>query len=136
MLLICTKTLIQASLVHVLTQYSKHVGSLVNQTVFRERACASERGRGGGKILSLAQRSLNAVWFTRLACGQTCTLYSLKVGVTHSLRMRQMLKVDLCTNGTGPCAPYAPPLPTGLHKHAQNSCKYTNSFQVHTFLYV
>ena len=23
------------------------VGSLVNQTVFRERACASERGRGG-----------------------------------------------------------------------------------------
>ena len=26
--------------------------SLVNQTVFRERACASERGRGEGKIRS------------------------------------------------------------------------------------
>ena len=75
MLLICAKTLIQASLVHVLTQYSKHVGSLVNQTVFRERACASERGRGGRAILSLAhERSPNTVWFTRLACGQTCAL--------------------------------------------------------------
>ena len=75
MLLICAKTLIQASLVHVPTQYSKHVGSLVNQTVFRERACASERERGGKAILSLAhERSPNTVWFTRLACGQTCAL--------------------------------------------------------------
>ena len=73
MLLICAKTLIQASLVHVLTQYSKHVGSLVNQTVFRERTCASERGKGGRDILSLVhERSPNTVWFTRLACGQTC----------------------------------------------------------------
>ena len=74
MVLICAKTLIQASLVHVLTQYSKHVGSLVNQTVFPERACASERGRGGRAILSLDERSPNTVWFTRLhvACGQTC----------------------------------------------------------------
>ena len=39
---------------------------------------------------------------------------SLKVGVTRSLRTRQMLKVDLCANGAGAYAPYAPPLPTGL----------------------
>ena len=59
MLLICAKTLTQAS-----AQYSKHVGSPVNQTAFRERACASERGRGGRIILSLAhERSLNTVWF-------------------------------------------------------------------------
>ena len=42
-------------------------------------------------------------------------LNSLKVGVTRSLRTRQMLKVDLCANGAGAYAPYAPPLPTGLH---------------------
>ena len=69
MLLICAKTLIQASLVHVLTQYSKHVGSLANQN-------AHARTKGGGEegiILSLAhERSPNTVWFTRLACGQTC----------------------------------------------------------------
>ena len=41
-------------------------------------------------------------------------LTSLKVGVTRSLRTRQMLKVDLCANGAGAYAPYAPPLPTGL----------------------
>ena len=40
------KELIQASLVHVLTQYSKHVGSLMNPTIFCEHACSSERGRG------------------------------------------------------------------------------------------
>ena len=38
-------------------------------------------------------------------------LNALKVG---SLRTRQMLKVDLCANGAGAYAPYAPPLPTGL----------------------
>ena len=71
--LICAKILIQVSLVHILTQYRKHVGSLVNQTVFREHTCASERGKGGRDILSLMhERSLNMVWFTRLACGQTC----------------------------------------------------------------
>ena len=41
-------------------------------------------------------------------------LNSLKVGVTRSLRTRQMLKVDLCVNGAGAYALYAPPLPTGL----------------------
>ena len=41
-------------------------------------------------------------------------LNSLKVGVTRSLRTRKMLKVDLCANGAGAYAPYAPPLPTGL----------------------
>ena len=34
-------------------------------------------------------------------------LNALKVG---SLRTRQMLKVDLCANGAGAYAPYAPPL--------------------------
>ena len=38
-------------------------------------------------------------------------LDALKVG---SFRTRQMLKVDLCANGAGAYAPYAPPLPTGL----------------------
>ena len=38
---------------------------------------------------------------------------ALKVG---SLRTRQMLKVDLCANGAGAYAPYAPPLPTGLYE--------------------
>ena len=41
-------------------------------------------------------------------------LNCLKVGVTRSLRTRQMLKVDLCASGAGAYAPYAPPLPTGL----------------------
>ena len=41
-------------------------------------------------------------------------IISLKVGVTRSLRTRQMLKVDLCANRAGAYAPYAPPLPTGL----------------------
>ena len=41
-------------------------------------------------------------------------LNSLKVGVTRSLRTRQMLKVDHCAYGAGAYAPYAPPLPTGL----------------------
>ena len=44
------KTPIQASLVHVLTQYSKHVDSLVNQTVFRERA------KGGGEEVARVHR--------------------------------------------------------------------------------
>ena len=50
MLLIRAKTPIQASLVHVPTQYSKHVDSLVNQTVFRERA------KGGGEEIARAYR--------------------------------------------------------------------------------
>ena len=41
-------------------------------------------------------------------------LNSLKVGVTRSLRTRQMLKVDLCANGAGVYAPYAPPPAYGL----------------------
>ena len=41
-------------------------------------------------------------------------LNSLKLGVTRSLHTRQMLKVDLCANGAGAYAPYAPPLPMGL----------------------
>ena len=52
-------------------------------------------------------------------------LNALKVG---SLRTRQMLKVDLCANGAGAYAPYAPPLPTGLitnhSKIAQNNTLY------------
>ena len=121
MLLICANTLIQASLVHVLTQYSKHVGSLVNQTIFRERACASERGRGGRDILfayAFAEYGLvheTSVWANMRI--------SLKVDLTRSLRKRQMLKVDLCANGAGAYAPYAPPLPTGLscmNDHAAN----------------
>ena len=54
---------------------------------------------------------------------------TFKVGVTRSLRASQiaelrnnyttymnlrMFKVDLCANGAGAYAPYAPPLPTGL----------------------
>ena len=54
MLLIRAKTPIQASLVHVPTQYGKHVGSFVNQTVFRERTCTNKRGRGEEGIISLA----------------------------------------------------------------------------------
>ena len=47
-------------------------------------------------------------------------LNALKVG---SLRTRQMLKVDLCTNGAGAYAPYAPPppLPTGLYRVRYNT---------------
>ena len=41
----------------------------------------------------------------------------VKVGVTRSLRARQMLKVDLCASGAGAYAPYAPPLPTGLQMY-------------------
>ena len=59
-----------------------------------------------------------------------------KVGVTRSLRTRQiaelrnnyttyinlrMLKVDLCANGAGAYAPYAPPLPTGLQKESEGN---------------
>ena len=36
-------------------------------------------------------------------------LNSLKVGVTRSLRTRQMLRVDLCAKRVGAYAPYAPP---------------------------
>ena len=65
----------------------------------------SERGR------LTHEHSPNTVWFTRLACGQTC---ALKVGVTRSFHTRQMLKVDLCANEVGANVPYAPLLPTGL----------------------
>ena len=38
----------------------------------------------------------------------------MTVGVTRSLRTRQMLKVDLCANGAGAYAPYAPSPAYGL----------------------
>ena len=71
---------------------------------------AHARAKGGGeegkipegKYLSLAhERSPNTVWANM----------RMKVGVTRSLRT---LKVDLCANGAGAYAPYAPPPAYGL----------------------
>ena len=54
-------------------------------------------------------------------------LNALKVGW---LRTRQMLKVDLCANGAGAYAPYAPPLPTGLIVHSDHWAAYSRVQQL------
>jgi len=76
-----------------------------------------QKGKGGRDILSLAhERSPieyglgheTSMWANMRII---VLLNSLKVGVTSSHRTR---KVDICANGGGAYAPYAPPLPTGL----------------------
>ena len=76
---------------------------------------AHAQAKGGGEegIIFRSRMSLHLVHETSMWANMRIIvlLNSLKVGVTRSLRRRQM---DLCANGAGAYAPYAPPLPTGL----------------------
>ena len=58
-------------------------------------------------------------------------LNALKVGW---LRTRQMLKVDLCANGAGAYAPYAPPLPTGLMLYITASYLWCRAKNIVSFI--
>ena len=44
---------------------------------------------------------------------------TLSYATTIQRTLTLMLKVDLCANGAGAYAPYAPPLPTGLDEEVK-----------------